>query len=659
MNSYMSETVHIELLGRLPSSWLLPLAIICFLCGVVSLGLVFNRLKLRKGRLVLVTGLNLLAWLMLIAILSPVQLRDDEPPETVLVTSSALLLSEALFDDIKPDASLWFTQDSWLRLSQTSWFKQLNIQRPNIVREPEDIIWAEPQLQHLRVVGDGLTAQQWQRFTQRKPDESSAMKVSLDDVKTVTGPVSMRWHRRLTRGQWQHVSGMLQVAKDQAEGNLQQTLYQVQLKDPAGQIVAQQTVRNGEAFDLVANVKTEGLWLYQLQLFNALSDQPVADETVAFEVARPTLAKLLIRQSAPSFETRHLKNWAVDQGAQVTVETQISKKRYISEHANYPQGERSENDAAKVDSLDTLSVLNQYDMVIMDSRSLMNLTDSQQGNLESAVKGGLGLLVIGDSTLFTESNMPALLNAFQISRNETSESDQRLLTWQFDRVGEPLNVLPAEIATRNGFSLVRGTDGRVVVPGTSYGLGKVAISLTNQTHQWRTAGLAPLFSRHWHYLIETLARQSSAMYVLPTEDGHLTQVRQPLPQCFAANAALQSDIHAYSFNYQGEGNIPIELSPRVDEVNQNLACSTVYPAYSGWQHTHLSNSGETVTQSFYVYKNNDWKAWQQQLKQRAGQRILRTNPVTASHAVWSELSLWPFWWGLLLICLLLWIERKF
>ncbi|GGF71230.1 hypothetical protein [Alteromonas lipolytica] len=659
MISYVGESVHIELLGRLPSSWLLPLAILLIVCGVVSIGLVFNRLKLRKGRLVLVTGLNLLAWLLLVAILSPVQLRDDEPRQTVLVTASAAPLSEALFADIKPDASLWFTQDAWLRLSQTTWLQQYDIQRPNIVREPEDIIWAEPQLQHLRVVGDGLTAQQWQRLSHRKAGKSSAITVSLDNVNTVTGPVSMRWHRRLSRAQWQHASGVLQVAPGQSEGNLQQTLYQVQLKDPAGQVVAQQTVRDGEAFDLVVNVKTEGLWLYQLQLFNALSEQPVADETVAFEVSRPTLAKLLIRQSAPSFETRHLKNWAVEQGAQLTVETQISKNRYISEHANYPQGERSNNNAAKVDSLDSLSALNQYDLVIMDSRSLINLTDRQKGNLESAVKGGLGVLVIGDSTLFTENTMPALLDAFQIRRNETGNSDQSLLSWQFDRAGVPLNVLPAEISTRNGFSLVRGADGRVVAPGTYYGLGKVAISLTNKTHQWRTAGLAPLFSRYWHYLIEKLARQSGALYVLPIEDGHLTQVRQPLAQCFAANTDLQRDIDSYAFGYQGPENTPIALLPQVDEVNQNLACSTVYPAYSGWQHTHLSNAAETVSQSFYVYNPNDWKAWQQQLKQTAGQRFLRANPATANQSVWSELSLWPFWWGLLLVCSLLWIERKF
>lgn len=659
MISYMGETVHIELLGRLPSSWLLLLAIICILCGVVSLGLVFNRLKLRKGRLVLVIGLNLLAWLMLVAILSPVQLRDDEPPETVLVTDSAVPLSEAAFADIKPGASLWFTRDAWLRLSQTNWFQQLDIQRPNIVREPEDIMWAEPQLQQLRVVGDGLTTPQWQRLSQRKADKSGVMAVSLDDVKTVTGPVSMRWHRRLTRGQWQHVSGVLQVASDQFEGNLQQTLYQVQLNDPAGQIVAKQTVRDGEAFDLVVNVKNEGIWLYQLQLFNASSERLVAEETVAFEVTRPTLATLLIRQSSPSFETRHVKNWAVEQGAQVTVETQISKNRYISEHANYPEGERSENTAAKVDSLDSLKVLKQYDLVIIDSRSVINLTDSQQENLNSAVEGGLGVLVLGDSTLFTENTMPAVLSDFQVSRDEPNKSDQRLLTWEFDRAGEPLNVLPAEIATRNGFSLVRGTDGRVIVPGAYHGLGKVAISLTNQTHQWRTAGLAPQFSRYWHYLIEKLARQSKGLYVLPVEDDHLVLVRQPLSQCFAADTDLLSDIDAYTFGYQGADNTSIVLSPRIDEVNQNLACSVLYPAYSGWQYTHLSNAEETVTQSFFVHNNNDWKAWQQQLKQRAGQRFLRAIPATVSQPVWSELSLWPFWWGLLLVCSLLWIERKF
>ena len=213
-----------------------------------------------------------------------------------------------------------------------------------------------------------MTMQQWQRFKQRKGSNDPAISVTLKKGSAVTGLVSMRWQRQLNRGQWQRVSGVLQVAPAEAKGNLQQTLYHVYLKDPAGQVVAQQAVRDGETFELLVNVKTEGLWQYQLALAKASDDITVVEENLAFEVTRPSFAKLLIRQSAPSFETRHVKNWAVEQGAQVTVETQISKNRYISQHANYPQEDRSDEKTAQVDSFDTLSTLNQYDLLIIDAR---------------------------------------------------------------------------------------------------------------------------------------------------------------------------------------------------------------------------------------------------------------------------------------------------
>ena len=659
MTSYMGESLHIELLGRLPSSLLIPLVFMLFVCGVVSLGLVINRLWLRKVRLLVVIGLNIAAWLLLVAILSPVTLRDNEPPAVVLVTHSEVPLSEASFNDIASDASVWFTQRAWLSLSQTQWFNRLPMFRPKVVREPEDIIWAEPTLQHLVVIGDGMTMQQWQRFKQRKGSNDPAISVTLKKGSAVTGLVSMRWQRQLNRGQWQRVSGVLQVAPAEAKGNLQQTLYHVYLKDPAGQVVAQQAVRDGETFELLVNVKTEGLWQYQLALAKASDDITVVEENLAFEVTRPSLAKLLIRQSAPSFETRHVKNWAVEQGAQVTVETQISKNRYISQHANYPQEDRSDEKTAQVDSFDTLSTLDQYDLLIIDARGLMKLSQHQQDNLAVAVKRGLGVLVIGDSTLFTENNLPGVLNQFRISHGSTIESDQSLLSWQFDQAGEPLNVIAADIPASSGFSLVKGAEGRVIVPGIHWGLGKVAISLTNQTYQWHTAGQRQLYSRYWQFLFESLARQSLAPYLLPVENDHLNIARQPLPRCFSVNENLYSRLADYALRYEGTEGKPVALIPLVDEVNQNMACGVIYPASSGWQRITLSANEETLSHSLYVYNESDWPAWQQQRKHNAGKRMQSAMQTGLKQTYWTEISLWPLWWGLLLMCSLLWIERKF
>ncbi|WP_296045968.1 hypothetical protein [uncultured Alteromonas sp.] len=59
-------------------------------------------------------------------------------------------------------------------------------------------------------------------------------------------------------------------------------------------------------------------------------------------------------------------------------------------------------------------------------------------------------------------------------------------------------------------------------------------------------------------------------------------------------------------NQSREGN-SLALLPQVDHVNQNLACSVIYPASAGWQHLRLSATNETVFQALYIYDDNDWQ----------------------------------------------------
>ena len=90
----------------------------------------------------------------------------------------------------------------------------------------------------------------------------------------------------------------------------------------------------------------------------------------------PIAARMLLLQSAPSFEWRSLARWLARAGARVAARTRVSETRF-----------RDRFDGLSARALDTLDrdLLSQFDLVIADGAAL-GVLDDAEFLLERAIK---------------------------------------------------------------------------------------------------------------------------------------------------------------------------------------------------------------------------------------------------------------------------------
>ena len=215
----------------------------------------------------------------------------------------------------------------------------------------------------IQILGDGLTRAQWQHlaaFNQQKRVQHSSntaqspnIKFSFYASKPLTGVTNLHWRRQLLLGQALTVTGQLQQA---FTANRQFQLSLVNNNVVLDSII----IAGNETFSLAATSKIPGLFSYQLELteqakkqsLQGLKTQALASnsltslslenkkttikisEDITFNVLMGNKPRVLIKQSAPSFETRRLKQWLSQTGSQVQTISKISKNKWAQQLVN-------------------------------------------------------------------------------------------------------------------------------------------------------------------------------------------------------------------------------------------------------------------------------------------------------------------------------------
>ncbi|MCJ8268958.1 MAG: hypothetical protein MJK04_06085, partial [Psychrosphaera sp.] len=327
-----------------------------------------------------------------------------------------------------------------------SWLGNLSFKHPSnqtVVLDTEQrgdpavILLNNPNLQTLAVKGYGLTAAQWQPFV-------GIQRVHLlPDL--VAGPVGLSWNRQLLLGNRFTLAGRYQNIDSNA-------IVTIKLLDPAGTVVSQIRVKNHQTFQLTDTPKAMGSYHYRL---NVVSEQNelLNDEVIPLVVSKAPAAKLLVVQSAPSFESKHLKNWASSQGASLLVLTTISKDRFITNSVNM-----NEDAPRKY----TPQLLNDVDLLIMDGRALVNLSAVHQQWLNQAVDQGLGLYVMADDDLIKAANLPDIVSSFSFKPIAGLQIGPSLTrpNWSGNHGELMFDLMPYSIAAEQGELLLAGSKKR-------------------------------------------------------------------------------------------------------------------------------------------------------------------------------------------------------
>lgn len=603
-------------------SWV-ALAVLTLLAGIVAQALFRARRRLapapawrRHG----ITALNLLAFIAVAALLAP---PEVERPTTATVT----LLTEGTAEDAPVAGAIYATTDgpdpAALRTQRLRSVAQLPLRHPD--------------LDHLELHGHGLAPEAWSGLP-------SGLTLAFDPP-ALEGPVEVRWPAVLDPGQPLTVTGVLRLPEADAVGNLR-------LLDPAGVPVASDAVRSGKPFALTTVPRASGHLNYRLQLLR--SDAVRSDDPLDVFVRGARGARLLVLQSAPSFETRQLTAWAADRGQPVVVRTQISRDRDLAQGMNLPEDATLDFGPA---------LLEASDLAVLDGRRWASLDAAQRSMLLDAVRDGLGLMLLADETLaewLTEPQHQALLGV------RLAPLPSPVVTWPRvpgsapERPLDPLSYRLEPITARR---LLADEDDRLLEAWQPIGDGRLAVSVLRGRHGWATSGERSSFARYWTRVLQRMGRPASGPRLIAPDARQRPRPAHRLDLC-----AEQTPGETLPLRLRVTPRVPDPVVTELTLVPHGsgapIHCAPFWPLTAGAHRLQLLDAaGAPRDESWIsVYGPDDWRAHDRERRQAA--TLLRMEQGRAGLAdrrernVRSPLS--PWWaWGLLLLAGGgLWVERR-
>lgn len=491
--------------------------------------------------------------------------------------------------------------------------------------EPSVLAFQYPGLQKLTVHGYGLYGKQWQSFDD--------IEVKFNPPAVAAGPVSLNWQRQLLFGETLQLTGRWHT--DSAK-----QIVTVKLLDPALDVVAQQRVKKGEAFVLEAAPKATGSLFYRLQAVDD-NGQIISDDIVPSYVTKAPRAKIMVMQSTPMFETRHLKNWAQSQGAGMLLLTTISKSRTLTQAVNLSTTDSHSFSQSNLDG---------YDILIIDGRALLALNQEQQQWLHQAVEQGLGVLVLLDDALSKAPTWPTILQGLSVGKLDNALGDGLFLPGSEIK----LNARPYPIGGEQAVEFEQDIDKRTVGVYKPMGLGKVALSRLSDRYRLRLNGQTDQYTRIWQKTFSKLARvRADSRFIAPLKD----EISLP---------GLQSKVCVLSDDSQLQltwKDLPVALLK--DSLNPHRYCALFWPEAAGWQTFELKNAQAQVldTLQTYTFDHTDWPAWQQHTRMMDTKAFItaqKGKPKGDKTPLQLSKPLDPLWYWLLFsfFASMLWWEQK-
>lgn len=478
-----------------------------------------------------------------------------------------------------------------------------------------------PQATTLTVLGAGLPEAHWQA--------DPSWEVRFEPPEPRAGLRYVRWPKRLYVGDVLAVSGHISDT-DSAF---------IDLFDPAGDRVERVPVDGEGQFALSATIRSAGRFMYRLELTRP-NGEVVESQRLPVHVAEPAPVSLLMLLSAPSFESRSVKQWAGLGGAQLAVRTAISKDRYLDEFVG-----RGALTAERLDSLDR-ALLSEFDLVLVDQRALRELSPRAQNALYASVdQDGLGLMVLtrdSEQRVDKAGRFPTLEPyserqrslAFSTAGTEiaTGSPEVTLATARFSTRPDPRDVM------------VRDVNGLPVAAFERSGNGRLGVSLVVDSHTLLTSGHADAHARYWRSVVEAMTQQDSAI------EGEFA------PELPVANQQVQLCVFGPSLPTSAQVNKTHTFVLQPQAYRPLEHCGYWWPDRAGW---HVVTASD-MTRHVYVFDAQDWTTRRRSEATAATRLAAQRDPVFTppDYATSEELPRTVFAWWLLLVAGALWLEQK-
>jgi len=354
-------------------------------------------------------------------------------------------------------------------------------------------------MRRLHVVGWGLDADDWVRL--------ESIPATFHAAPLPAGFDRASWPAQVVLGDRVTIDGTL-------SGRPRST---IELVDPTG-IVDTSAVDSAGAFHLETEPRAQGQILYTVRVRGA-----AVAETLGVDVAAPPVWRVLVLESAPRPETTVLRDWLARRGGSVAVRSAVSRDRVHREFVNRPST-----------SLDVVSgpLLSQFDIVMIDGRTLARLGAAERAALHRAVEvDGLGVLLVPD-TVRTDFFL-------DFAEQRRGDLEERLVrpVWHERGAREPLAAAvaaePYALVDRFGAATLIGDGfGHALAQVAPRGAGRVTLSLITGTARWRRSGLSDTYATYWSRLLAATA--------VPSRDAPRWSIATPGPWIVGRPVALEA-----------------------------------------------------------------------------------------------------------------------
>lgn len=350
------------------------------------------------------------------------------------------------------------------------------------------------------------------------------------------------------------------------------------LNDPGGNGLDSVLLGDGpeQYTELRVKPKASGQFIYSLEEKDS-EGAFVGKEPLPVKIVDWSPLNILMVNYFPTFETKYLKNFLVENGHSVLARTQLTTNRFKFEYFN--------RDTSPIYQF-TPKALEGFDLIVMDVDSYIGLGSSSKAALEETIREqGTGLFIQPNTTFFKLSQRQSLFQ-FQVDGKTDitfGETKQNLKKYPYvfqDRFPvQPIILDSVEIAA--------------YIPMKK---GKMATSVLQDTYHVILDGNQELYAKLWTHLLNGVVRDQK----VETQWQALTKIPRPdQPFDFQVHTALENPIVETD---QGT-DIPLLQDFSVSM----LWNGTRHPRRAGWNHFQLS-SDSLSRFAYYVFDTNERKA---------------------------------------------------
>jgi hypothetical protein len=418
----------------------------------------------------------------------------------------------------------------------------------------------------LRITGHGLDPWDVERLA-----GAGRFEVTVTDPPPAPdGITRISWRRDLSVGQAMTVTGTITGG-----GTLR-------LEGPGGRVEQIVSARPEETpFTLRLVPPGPGRFLFDLFLLRPGSEERLGAIDVHVRPAGPP--RLVWLERAPSFETRHVKQWLADSGGAVAVRTTVSRDRSRYEYHNLDRVDLSRLTPARLED---------FDVVVVDAVTWADLPQAERQAIEQGVRSGsLGLVL----RLGLQSDVPPRA-PFGVAVRRIADLDRLMVRpATLEEPPEPIAIPPFELAGA-GVPILRDGAGRALTVSRPLGSGSVAITALTGSYRWVLGGRADAHRAYWVTLLEAVAPvDEQPRWLIP---GGPAPENEPLTVTLAGEPPVTAELTEPDGRRSA---VPLRQHP----IRPDCFSTTLWPRRAGWH--RLEADGAVAL--FHIAEGSDWQAW--------------------------------------------------